>query len=60
MNHWLPEHHLARFIVEIVEQMDLKPLERASGTSGSAPVPSGIINKARTNHGLRHALTEVP
>ena len=23
MNDWLPEHHLARFIVEIVEQLDL-------------------------------------
>lgn len=37
MNDWLPEHHLARFIVEIVEQLDLKPMERAYGTSGSAP-----------------------
>jgi hypothetical protein len=23
MNDWLPEHHLARFVVEIVEQLDL-------------------------------------
>ena len=37
MNDWLPEHHLARFIVEIVEQLDLKVMERAYGTSGSAP-----------------------
>ena len=35
MSDWLPEHHLARFIVEIVEQLDLKPMERAYGTSGS-------------------------
>ena len=35
INDWLPEHHLARFIVEIVEQLDLKAMERAYGTSGS-------------------------
>ena len=33
MNDWLPEQHLARFIVEIVEQLDLKVMERAYGTS---------------------------
>ncbi len=37
MNDWLPEHHLARFVVEIVEQLDLKPMERAYGISGSEP-----------------------
>ena len=35
MNDWLPEHHLARFVVEIVEQLDLTRMERAYGTSGS-------------------------
>lgn len=43
MNDWLPEHHLARFIVEIVEQLDLKPLERAYGTSGSAPFHPALL-----------------
>jgi hypothetical protein len=33
----LPEHHLSRFVVEIIEQLDLKPVERAYGTSGSDP-----------------------
>ena len=37
MTDWLPEQHLARFIVEIVEQLDVQPMERAYGTSGSAP-----------------------
>ena len=37
MHDWLPEHHLARFIVEIVEQLDVTPMECAYGTSGSAP-----------------------
>jgi transposase len=32
---WLPEDHLARFIVEIVEQLDLTPLERAYAGRGS-------------------------
>ena len=35
MSDWLPEHHLSRFVVEIVEQLDLKPMEKAYGTSGS-------------------------
>ena len=43
MNDWLPEHHLARFIVEIVEQLDLKPMERAYSTSGSAPFHPALL-----------------
>jgi transposase len=43
MNDWLPEHHLARFIVEIIEQLDLRPLERAYGTSGSAPFHPALL-----------------
>lgn len=37
MHDWLPEQPLARFIVEIVEPLDVQPMERAYGTSGSAP-----------------------
>ena len=43
MHDWLPQHHLARFIVEIVEQLDLKPMERAYGTSGSAPFHPALL-----------------
>ena len=43
MQDWLPEHHLARFIVEIVEQLDLKAMERAYGTSGSAPFHPALL-----------------
>ncbi|MEQ1674383.1 MAG: transposase, partial [Candidatus Nitrotoga sp.] len=43
MNDWLPEHHLARFIVEIVEQLDLRVTERAYGTSGSAPFHPALL-----------------
>ena len=43
MNDWLPEHHLSRFIVEIVEQLDLRPMERAYGTSGSSPFHPALL-----------------
>ena len=33
---WLPEDHLARFVVETVEQLDLGELERAYAGRGSA------------------------
>jgi hypothetical protein len=41
MNDRLPEHHLARFIGEIVDQLDLKPMERASAQA-EVPLPPGI------------------
>jgi len=43
MNDWLPEHHLARFIIEIVEQLDLKAMETAYGTSGSAAFHPALL-----------------
>jgi len=43
MNDWLPEHHLARFIVDIVDQLDLKAMERAYGASGSAPFHPALL-----------------
>jgi len=43
MSDWLPEHHLSRFIVEIVDQLDLKPMERAYGTSGSSPFHPALL-----------------
>lgn len=33
---WLPEGHLARDVVEVVEGLDLRELERAYGGRGSA------------------------
>ncbi|MHB9101244.1 MAG: hypothetical protein ACYC2E_07015, partial [Sulfuricella sp.] len=35
MKDWLPEQHLARFVVEIVEQLDLKSMERAYRRTGT-------------------------
>ena len=43
MRDWLPEHHLARFIVEIVDQLDLKEMERAYGSSGSAAFHPALL-----------------
>jgi transposase len=43
MNDWLPEQHLARFIVEIVDQLDLKAMERAYGRSGSAAFHPALL-----------------
>ena len=37
INDWLPEVHLARFVVEIIEQLDLGEMERAYRGTGSLP-----------------------
>ena len=34
---WLPEGHLARYVVEVVEGLDLSELERSDAGRGSAP-----------------------
>jgi len=34
---WLPERHLARYVVEVVEGLDLRELEQAYAGRGSAP-----------------------
>ncbi|MDR9417840.1 transposase, partial [Gracilimonas sp.] len=36
IDEWLPEDHLARFVVEIVDQLDLSALEGAYAGRGSA------------------------
>ncbi|MBZ0089296.1 MAG: IS1182 family transposase [Thermoanaerobaculia bacterium] len=40
---WLPEGHLARFVVEIVEQLDLAPLEAAYTGRGSRAYHPGML-----------------
>jgi hypothetical protein len=37
MNDWLPEDHLARFVVEIVSQLDLKTI-KASESAVELPL----------------------
>lgn len=36
VNEWLPSNHLARFVVEVIEQLDLSALTRQYGGRGSA------------------------
>lgn len=40
---WLPEAHLARFVVEIVDQLDLSELERAYAGRGIAAFPPSML-----------------
>jgi transposase len=40
---YLPEDHLARFVVEIVDQLDLSPLVAAYGGSGSRPYHPAML-----------------
>lgn len=40
---WLPEDHLARFIVETVEQLDLSELNRAYAGRGMAAFPPAML-----------------
>lgn len=45
MDEWLPENHLARFIVEVVDQLDLSALtQRYSGRGSQAYHPSVMLS----------------
>jgi transposase len=37
VDEWLPERHLARFVVEVIERLDLSCMANAYRGSGSAP-----------------------
>jgi len=40
---WLPEDHLARFVVETVDRLDLRQLEESYSGRGSAPYPPRML-----------------
>ena len=40
---WLPEGHLSRFVVEIIEQLDLSSLKASYAGSGSQPYNPEIL-----------------
>ncbi|EMJ4936276.1 IS1182 family transposase [Pseudomonas aeruginosa] len=40
---WLPEDHLARFIVEVIDGLDLSPLQKAYAGRGSAAYHPGLL-----------------
>jgi transposase len=43
VNEWLPANHLARFVVEVIEQLDLSALTRQYGGRGSAAHHPGVL-----------------
>ena len=40
---WLPEKHLARFVVDIVERLDLRELESRYGGGGKPPYHPALL-----------------
>ena len=43
LNDWLPEDHLARFVVEIVDQMDLRDVYESYSGKGSTPYDPKLL-----------------
>lgn len=43
INDWLPEVHWARFVVEIVDQLDLREMERVYKGTGSMPFHPALL-----------------
>ena len=43
VNEWLPERHLARFVVEVVNGLDLSAMSRGYRGSGSAPYHPSVL-----------------
>ena len=40
---WLPEAHLARFVIDIVDQLDLRELEAGYGGGGKQPYHPALL-----------------
>ena len=43
IQNWLPENHLARFVVDIVEQLDLKDIEQSYNNKGNQAYPPRML-----------------
>ena len=43
VDEWLPENHLARFVVEVVDGLDVSALEKAYAGRGSAPYHPSVL-----------------
>ncbi len=43
VDEWLPERHLARFVVEVVDRLDLKAMSKSYRGSGSASYHPGVL-----------------
>lgn len=42
-SNWLSAHHFARFVVELVDQLNLKDMMRAYGASSIAPFHTALL-----------------
>ena len=48
---WLDDNHLARFVVEVVNQLDLSTIIAQFGNRGGSPYsPSMMVSLSCTNH----------
>ncbi len=43
INEWLPDQHLARFVVEVTEQLNLDKIYEAYGTTGAPPYDPSML-----------------
>ena len=43
LNEWLPEDHLARFVVELVSKMDLRQVYSSYSGKGSTPYDPKLL-----------------
>ena len=43
IDEWLPERHLARFVVEVIEQLDLSAMVKAYRGAGSASYHPSVL-----------------
>jgi transposase len=43
VDEWLPEHHLARFVVEVIDRLDLSAMVKAYRGSGSASYHPSVL-----------------
>jgi transposase len=43
VDEWLPEKHLARFVVEVIDGLDLRVMSASYRGSGSASYPPSLL-----------------
>src|ERR1700722_1737365 len=43
VDEWLPQRHLARFVVEVVDGLDLSAMSKSYRGSGSASYPPAVL-----------------
>ena len=60
MNNWLPEKHLARFVVETVEEFDLTRFVSAYRSTGSASYPPSLLLSLLIYRKIERATTRLP